>query len=287
LDPYRKVRRDVLSVVNKIRNEENLESLKLDKFINEAATEYAEYCATKERDGNPEVLQEILKKTGVPGTFKAAVGYRYLEDEEQSTAKANLAKLFVDAHGLTFELNETREEILKADNTHAGLGLAIKDNLYMITELYSSKPLKIEGIRPTEDEKAVEMMGKMITEGLGPYALRVYSPAEPTKNIALIGPESMKFNIETKEFLMYVDKPELLYVNPPLAMEVYLRNNPQKIPYQQPQAEDMAKQLTFLILGYKGYLELFPDPRIQAEEVQDRAREEQEEHEKKRVNLKN
>lgn len=262
-----------------------MESLKLDKFISEAATEYAEYCATKERDGNAEVLQEILKKAGVPGTYKAAVGYRYLEDEEQSTAKANLAKLFVDAHGLTFELNETREEILKTDNTHAGLGLAIKDNLYMITELYSSKPLRIEGIRPTEDEKAIEITGKIISEQFGPYALRVYSPAEPTKNIALIGPESMKYNLEAKEFQMFVDKPELLYVNPPLAMEVYLRNNPQKIPYQQPQAEDMAKQLGYLMLAYKGFLELFPDPRIQAEEVQDRAREEQEEHERKRVNI--
>lgn len=283
MDQYRKVRRDVINTINKTRVNESSEPVNLDKYLSDAATQYAEFCAKTKRDGDKDQLQEIIKNVGAPGNYNAIIGYRYLEDEEQANAKSNLPKLFIDAHGLTFEINETREEMIKPEYTHVGLGLALKDNMYVITELYSSKPLRIEGIKPTEDEKAIEISGKMTTDELGPYALRVYSAAEPAKNICLLGPESMKYNPATKEFLLYVDKPELVYVNPHLIFEVYLRNNPQKIPYQQPQTDDMSKQLGYLSLAYKSPLELYPDPRIQAEDLQDRAREEQEEHERQRV----
>ncbi len=276
LDPFRKVRREVLVSINKTRGDEGLSQLSLDYFINSAATQYAEYCVSTERDGNANVLQDILKACGAPGTYKSVSGYRYLEDEEQANAKSMLTKLFLDAYGLTFEINETREEILNPEHTHVGLGLALLNNLYVITLVFSVKPLRLEAIKATEDEKGIEISGKMLTDQLGPYAIRVMDTANPTKPLSLIGPESMKYNLESKDFRILLDKPEFLYANPPFICEIYLRQKPQSIPYEGPAVADLDKNLQYLQLAYKAPMELFPDPRILMEETKDRALEEEE-----------
>jgi len=255
----------------------------MDYFINDAATQYAEYCASTERDGNEAILLEVLKACAAPGVYKSVTGYRYLEEEEQVNAKALLPKLFLDAYGLTLEINEMREEILKPEFTHAGFGLALLNNLYVITVIMSAKSLKLESIKATEDEKGIEVNGRMLTDLMGPYAVRVVDAKNPTKPICLVGPESMKFSLETKEFRIFLDKPDVLYNDPPLICEIYLRQKPQGIAYGGAPSADLASNLTYLELAFKTPMELFPDPRVLIEETQDRAREEQEELEQKRV----
>ena len=258
----------------------------MDLFALEVANQYAEYCATKERDGNPTVLKELLAKAGVPGepaSYKAVCGYRILEEEEAANAQPMQSKFFLDAHGLTFEINETRDELLNPAYTHVALGLACHENVYVITEIFSTKPVRIESIKATEDEKSIEVSGKMLTDQLGPYALRVAVPNDKTNHVCLIGPESIKFNPESKEFQALLDKPELLYANPPFVCEIYLREKPQTIPYEKPPNSDVAKDLQHLKLAYKAPMELYPDPRLVMEETQERAQEEEAELERRRV----
>ncbi len=258
----------------------------MDLFAIEAANQYAEYCATKERDGNPAALSALLTSAGAPGDpagYKAICGYRILEEEEVASAQPMQSKYFLDAHGLTFEINETRDELLSPAYTHVALGLACHENLYVITEIFSSKPLRLESIKATEDEKSIEVAGKMLTDQLGPYALRVAVPNDKTNHVCLIGPESIKFNPETKEFQALLDKPELLYANPPFICEIYLREKPQTIPYGNPATSDVAKDLQHLKLAYKAPMELYPDPRLVMEETEERAREEEAELERRRV----
>lgn len=284
LDPFRKVRREVLNAINQTRTEEKLPLIQLDHYINDAATQYAEYCANTEPDGNQKIMQDILVSIGAPGAYKAVTGYRYLEEEEKANANSMLTKLFLDAHGLTLEIVETREEILKPEYTHVGLGLALLNNLYVITEIFSAKPLKLEGIKATEDEKGIAISGKMLTDQMGPYAVRVVAPANPPKPLCLLGPEGMKYSLATKEFSILLDQPEVLYAHPAFICEIYLRKKPEDIQYEKPHSDDIAKSLQFLQLAYKTPMELYPDPRISIEDTQDRAKEEKERLEKKKVN---
>jgi hypothetical protein len=283
LDDFRKVRREVLNNINKIRAERGLTPLSNDQYINIAACQYAQYCANNERDGNPTVLEEIFKTNNAPGTYKGITGYRILEEEEQVSAQTMFNKLFLEAHGLTFEVNETREEMLNPDYTHVGFGFSLAGNVYVIAEIFSTKKLRLEGIKATEDEKGIEINGKMLDDTLGPYAAQVIDPASPTKPVCLIGPEGMKLDMEKKEFRIFIDKPELLYATPPFVCEIYLRNNPQTIKYGGPITQNLAKDLVHLQLAYKTPMELFPDPRILMEETHDEAKEKQEELEKRKV----
>ena len=258
----------------------------MDLFALEVANQYAEHCATKEREGNPAVLQTLLKTANAPGdpaTYKAVCGYRILEEEEAASGPQMQPRYFLDAHGLTFEINEMREELLSATSTHVALGLACHDNVYVITEVFSAKPLRLESIKATEDEKSIEVSGKMLTDQLGPYALRVTVPNDASNHVCLIGPESIKYNPETKEFHALLDKPELLYANPPFICEIYLREKPQTIPYEKPATSDVAKDLQHLKLAYKAPMELYPDPRLVMEETEERAREEEADLERRRV----
>ncbi len=279
LDPFRKVRREVLNAINKVRTEEGLQPLSMDYYITDAATQYAEYCASTERDGNPVKLQELLNACGAPGTYKAVTGYRYLEEEEQATAEAMLPKFFLDAYGLTFEINETREEIMRPEHTHVALGLALLKNLYVIAEVYSAKPLVLEAIKATEDAKFIEITGRMQNDQVGPYAVRVLDQGKPA---ALVGPDKMKYNKETKDFQVLLDKPDMLCAKPPMICEIYLRQKPQSIAYGEPLTSDVEKDLVHLKLEYKGPLEMYPDPRILIEETRDKAREELEESERQK-----
>lgn len=277
LDPFRKVRREVLYAINKVRGEEGLQELAMDYFINDASTQYAEYCASTERDGNQTKLNEMLAAAGASGIYKSITGYRYLEDEEQANAKSMLSKLFLDAHGLTFEINETRDEIMKPEYTHVGIGLALLNNLYVVTEVFSAKMVTLESIKATEDEKGIEILGKVMTDQMGPYAVRVMSTSKPSQQIALVGPENMKLDLETKKFRVFLNKPDMLYNTPPHICEIYLRQKPQSIPYEGPPTADLDKNLTYLQLSFKAPMELYPDPRILMEETQDRAKAQQEE----------
>lgn len=282
LDELRKVRREVLKAINRNRAEESLPPIDLDIYANEAASQYAEFCANNNLAGNNDEMMNIVKSKGLPGQYQALTGYRYLEEEEMENAERMLTKLFLDAHGLTFEQNETRLEIMKKENTHAGLGFAIKENLLMVAELYSIKPLRIESIKATEDARGIEVIGKMDNDQFGPYACSVINKLEPTKPLCMVGPDKMSYDQKTFQFMIFIDKPELLYANPPFIIEIYLRTKPLNIPYMKPFTEDLSKSLGFLQLAYKTPMELYPDPRILMEDTEDRAKEEQEELEKRK-----
>lgn len=274
----------VLNAINALRNEEDLPPLEMDHYISETASKYAEFCAEGEIDGNQEKLKELLTTVSAPGDYKGITGYRYLEEEELKNAKLMINKFFLEAYGLTFEINETREEILKPEYTHVGIGLASSDNLYVVTEIFSSKMLTVNSIKVTEDEKGIEIKGKLTTDQMGPYALRVLDEAQtPAGVVALIGPDNMQLDLETRNFQVFIDKPEIIYNSPSLTCEVYLRLKPQSIEYGKVPADDVAKDLVYLKLSFKMPMEPFPDPRVIVEESRDRVQQEQEEMMRRKV----
>lgn len=259
-------------------------SVDLDPYLSETASRYAEFCAGGEVDGNQEKLKELIAESTAPGDYKGITGYRYLEEEEMKNAKLMINKFFLEAYGLSFEINETREELLKPEYTHVSIGLASTDNLYVVTEIFSSKMVIVNSIKLTEDEKGVEIAGKLTTDQMGPYAVRVVNETQtPPSAVALVGPDSMQLNLETKDFQVLVDKPDALYASPPLVCEVYLRQKPQSIEYSKEPAPDLEKNLVYLTLSCKVPIEPFPDPRVVIEESRDKAQQEHEEAARRKV----
>jgi hypothetical protein len=287
LDPLRKIRRMILNAINALRNEEDLPPVELDPYINETATKYAEFCAGGEVDGNQAKLTELITASTAPGEYKGITGYRYLGEEEKKNAKLMINKFFLEAYGLTFEINETRDEILKPEYTHVGIGLASSEEIYVVTEVFSSKLLIVNNIKVTDDEKGVEVQGKLTTDQMGPYAVRVVNEAHtPPVVVALVGPDNMQLDLETRNFQVFIDKPEIMFSSPPLICEVYLRQKPQSIEYGKEPASDLEKNLVYLKLSYKTPVEPFPDPRVVVEESKEKVQQEQEELARRKVSLK-
>jgi len=285
LDPLRKIRRMIFNAINTLRNEEDLPPVEMDPYINETASKYAEFCASGEVDGNQAKLTELTTAFKAPGEYKGITGYRYLDEEERKNAKLMINKFFLEAYGLIFEINETREEMLKPDYTHVGIGLASSENVYVITEVFSTKLLTVNTIKVADNEKGVEIQGKLTTDQMGPYAVRVVDEKKtPPVVVALVGPDNMQLDLETRNFQVFIDKPEIIYASPPLICEIYLRQKPQSIEYGKGPAPDLEKDLVYLKLSYKIPIEPLPDPRLVVEESRERIQQEQEEATRRKVN---
>ena len=118
LDRMRKIRRDIIRSINDYRDKENTPGLYQDILANRAANDYAEFLLNNDED--PQQLKDILAKHMFIGEVKTLVGFSYLEDDDSE--ERQLYDEFMDAHGLLLELQDEREELVKQNYTHIGIG---------------------------------------------------------------------------------------------------------------------------------------------------------------------
>lgn len=95
------------------------------------ANEYAEHLLHQKDDQT--ILQELIDKyeaVGSPDTesrqYKCIVGEAFYDTETGD--EEELADVFMDAHGLLFELEDELNTILDPKYTHIAIGLAFTQN---------------------------------------------------------------------------------------------------------------------------------------------------------------
>lgn len=77
----------------------------------------------------------------------------------------------------------------------------------------------------------VQLVGRMLDEKVGIYALRLYFYDAKTEH--KVGPEMIEFDRQTREFVASVESPEHCNAPNRKLIECYVRSNPDSIPYKK------------------------------------------------------
>jgi hypothetical protein len=168
MDPWRRIKREVIKFINMTRNEEAETESEVftDHLLSVPALEYAAFILEDMEDDTK--LREILKKHGLPDDMSCAAAVTLMEEDQ--TDINLLVEDFQDAHGLLMETD--RNIVLSTDLNHVGLGLAAQDMRIALVEIYISRAVAILSISDGEDG-GVDIRGKMLKTEVGLYAVRV------------------------------------------------------------------------------------------------------------------
>lgn len=265
LDPWRKIRRELLKILNQSRQEENpdLQEMHIDYLATDAAQEYAKHVLEEEEDDK--VLNDLINNSNSVGDIKSCVAVTFLEEE--AADPKHLLEPFIDAHGLLMELH--RDLVLDTVFNNVGIGLSVQGMRLVLIYCFSEKALVVNQI-DEEEPGVIVIRGNMLRNNVGIYALRVIE-AETSKELSLIGPTFIKADIESGVFLATVECDEVIrYDAEGKAMnivEYYTRARPETIQYSQPSNEKI--NIKHITLAHRTACERFPDPRIIIEEAKD------------------
>ena len=261
LDPWRKVRRELIKAVNLSRQEEavGLETVYIDWLATEGCHDYTKLVLEDEEDEDQ--LLKMLSDSKAVGEMKVCTALTLLE-EDVSEPK-HLVEPFLDAHGLLMELN--REMILDEGNTHVGIGLGVRDMRLCLVYAFSSKKVEVTAIQKAEG--CIEVKGEVTASEFGVYVGRLVDSS--MKEIAIVGPSEMSYEPNSKEFTIKIpSNTEIEYDDEGYGknfLEVYIRANPDTIPYGK--TSDSKVSIKHVELAERRRLEHYPDPRHQYEEA--------------------
>jgi hypothetical protein len=265
LDPWRKIRRELLKILNQSRHEEdpNLQEMHIDYLATDAAQEYAKYVLEEEEDDK--ILHDLILSCKTVGEIKSCIATTFLE-EEASDPK-HLVEPFIDAHGLLMELH--RDLIMDTVFNHVGIGLAVHGMRLVLIYCFSEKALVVNQIEE-EEPGAIVIRGNLLRDNVGIYAVRI-AETETSKELSLIGPTYIKADIENGRFIANVSCEEgIRYDSEGKAtnlIEYYTRARPDTIPYGQPSSDKV--NIKHITLAHITACEKFPDPRVMIEEAKD------------------
>jgi len=269
----RKIKRDIQENLNKVRKGKELNRLHTDLFSMLIAGDYAEYLKNNEHD--PDLFKQLCEDYSVFGELK--VVYTISRFEEDANISETFHQDFLDLGYLLLEVETDRQVILDGHFNHMGIGVAMTAEKMILVETFSHKMLTITKISEGEDG-GIEVRGKMLTNERGLYAVRLQSIE--AKRELLVGPESIEFDRNTKEFIAFLDTEETVGSSHKI-IELYVRVKPDSIEYKKGTKEKI--NLKHLELAHRVPCTTYPDPRYLAEDEEDRIRKEQETLERMRI----
>lgn len=288
LNKLRKSRRNILRSINDIRyqfNSKKTDGIKIlpisvDHIMERVANEYAEHLLHQQPD--PAILQELIDKheaLGSPDTFansyKCIVGEAFYDTETGD--EEELKDVFMDAHGLLFELEMELNELVSPGYTHIAIGLAFTQNQVKVVEILSKKEVRVHTLSATNDG-GVEVKGQQILsmEKYGVYAMRICN--QKKKETAIISPQFIQIDKKDMSFVgtfPSLSEDVFYQKDNPKFLEIYLRVKPESIAYGVP-TTDRINVNVGLLHCLKLPMEFIPDPRTIVEDTNDLEMEEKE-----------
>ena len=161
---------------------------------------------------------------------------------------------------------------------HIGLGVAASDEHVVIVQILSRKVLAITKVNDAPGNKIL-VQGRMLEDKVGIYAFRLFA-FDTKADISKIGPEMIEFDRQTREFSAIIESPDPIGHLNRKQMELFVRNNPDSIPYKKQTRDKLNLKHVDLILRIPIFQ--YPDPRYTHEDEIARLRKiEQEERDAK------
>jgi len=190
---------------------------------------------------------------------------------------------FVDAHSCLVEFEQHRENLLSPNFNTIGIGMAFDEEKVVVVDVFCNRDLMVDSVDINKELFSIVVVGRMLNELMGVYALRIVQEEAVNKALILIGPQYITYELKNKQFRAYFNNAQKIFDDETRKLiEIYIRNKPEMIKYGVPVAEKI--KVEDLNLGNRVPLTNFPHPRIfkehNAEEILQKKKEEDEERRK-------
>lgn len=179
---------------------------------------------------------------------------------------------FLDAHGLLLEMQEDLDVIMNPEYTHVGVGFAADTRRVKIVEFLSARPIMIHSLNANESGEIVVTGTVLKPQGLGVYAARIVNKDDESKMHTVAGPQHIHYDKDSHEFVITFEpqQEELFYHSEPKMVEIYMRANPDTIPYgDNTKGKVTNRDFSNLQNVFRLPMEMTPDPRVIKEDAAD------------------
>jgi hypothetical protein len=187
---------------------------------------------------------------------------------------------FVDAHSCLVEFEQHRENLLSPNFNTIGVGMAFDEEKVVVVDVFCNRDLIVDSVDINKELFSIVVVGRILNEQMGVYALRVVQEEAINKALILINPQNITQDIKNKQFRAYFNNSQKVFEDETRKIvEIYIRNKPETIKYGIPNPERV--KVEDLVLANRAPLMNFPHPRIfkehNAEEILQKKKEEEEE----------
>ncbi|CAD8144747.1 unnamed protein product [Paramecium pentaurelia] len=267
----RKVKRDLLENVNRIRREKKLNPLYIELMPAIVAERYASHLLDNDHsDAEFKKLIEFYKYNEKKLDDLKLI-YIVSKFEEDTIPDAQVIyDYFMEMGYLFFEVEDDRKILLSNEMNHISIGVSCDDNQVAIVYIVSHKDLCVTKIEDSNDG-CILVHGKMLEDLVGVYALQILpfssdSGKVPDKNENnKIGPEHIEFDRQTKCFVAKIgNQGQPCTYDIRQYIDLYTRNTPESIPYKKSTREKL--NLKHIELKLRIPVIFYPDPRYAHEE---------------------
>jgi hypothetical protein len=172
---------------------------------------------------------------------------------------------FMDCHSTLLELETHRNYLLGNNFNTICLGMAFEKEKVTVVDIFTNRLVNIEQCAITEEAQTIFVEGKVLTDKMGVYAVRIVAEDQPNATLLSLNPQEINYDAINKKWICKFKNAtkvfeELSKEEKKLYIQVYLRENPETIKYGQPTTDKIKFNL--LTLGYRCQLENFPHPLI-------------------------
>ena len=108
---------------------------------------------------------------------------------------------FMDCHATLLEFGNHRENLIGPNFNTVCTGMAFDKEKVTVVDIFTNRVVNIEQCAITEENATIFVEGRVLTEKLGVYAVRIVAEDKPNFSILSIGPQDINFdNINKKWF---------------------------------------------------------------------------------------
>ena len=153
----------------------------------------------------------------------------------------------------------------------------------VVVDVFCNRELIVDSLDINKELYSIVLVGRMLNESMGVYALRIVQEEAINKAIITINPQYITQDVKNRQFRAYFNNSQKVFEDETRKfVEIYIRSKPETIKYGIPNPDKV--KVEDLVLGNRVSLVNFPHPKIfkehSAEEILERKKEEEDDRRK-------
>jgi len=162
--------------------------------------------------------------------------------------------------------------------------MAFDEEKVVVVDVFCNRDLIVDSVDINKELFSIVVVGRMLNELMGVYALRIVQEDAINKALILINPHYITQDTKNKQFRAYFNNAQKIFEDETRKIvEIYIRNKPETIKYGIPNPERV--KVEDLVLANRVPLNNFPHPKIFKEHIAEEnlQKKKEEDEERRRV----
>lgn len=148
--------------------------------------------------------------------------------------------------------------------------MAFDEEKVVVVDIFCNRDVIIDSIDINKELFSIVVVGRVLTDNMGVYALRIVQEENINKPLITINPQHITQDFKNRQFRAYFNNSQKLFEdNSRKIIEIYLRSKPETIKYGIPNTDRV--KVEDLVLGNRVPLYNFPHPKISKEHALEEA----------------